>query len=432
MSKRSTSAQFEEAAPIVVSTLVDEDDNSYVPGDLSLREALELAAMFDGANAIQFDTSLILNGPATIELTSGQLEIDSDVEIDGLGMDSLTIDAGGNSRVFLIDGGVTAAIRDLTITGGSSTAGAGVYTFGDLAMESVRVADNTATSQGGGIFAYGNLTLTSSIVNGNYATTSGGGIYVNDSSYTTIVDSTIDDNESYFGGGIYGWLQAGTSLNVLNSTISNNRAVGTWGIGGGLLIQSPSTTTNGVARIVNSTISNNTATYSGGIRVDGSKAHVDFINSTIAFNQGNESGGLQLSLGGTATLHNTILAENKNGAGTSDSDVYGTIDTASSHNLLGRGGSGGLTNGTNGNIVLTTGQSAGLAALDYYGGLNKTHALLAGSLAIDAGDDDVADAFDLAYDQRGECRYADGDVDSLVAADIGAFELGADEYFGSV
>jgi hypothetical protein len=108
------------------------------------------------------------------------------------------------------------------------------------------------------------------------------------------------------------------------------------------------------------------------------------------------------------------------------------LNTASSYNLIGSGGSGGLSHGTNHNIVLTSLQSAGLAALGNYGGPTKTHALLDGSLAIDAGDDSTAYAYELLYDQREEGRIDDGDDDTLLAVDIGAFELAADEYFGDV
>jgi hypothetical protein len=55
-----------------------------------------------------------------------------------------------------------------------------------------------------------------------------------------------------------------------------------------------------------------------------------------------------------------------------------------------------------------------------------------GSLAIDAGDDSTAYAYELLYDQREEGRIDDGDDDTLLAVDIGAFELAADEYFGDV
>ena len=55
-----------------------------------------------------------------------------------------------------------------------------------------------------------------------------------------------------------------------------------------------------------------------------------------------------------------------------------------------------------------------------------------GSPAIDAGAAIPAEACLLLYDQRGEDRYADGDDDLEAFVDIGAFELAADEYFGSL
>ena len=81
------------------------------------------------------------------------------------------------------------------------------------------------------------------------------------------------------------------------------------------------------------------------------------------------------------------------------------------------------------NLIST---EAGVAPLGNYGGLTQTHALLAGSLAIDTGDDVKALAFDLLSDQRGEGRFGDGDGDDDAFVDIGAFELAADEYFGSI
>jgi hypothetical protein len=57
---------------------------------------------------------------------------------------------------------------------------------------------------------------------------------------------------------------------------------------------------------------------------------------------------------------------------------------------------------------------------------------LNGSEAIDAGDSNVSEAYALAFDQRGRDRTVDRDGDFIHEADIGAFELAADEYFGEV
>jgi len=412
---------------ITVNTLVDENDGADV-GNISLRDAIALAATQSGFDVIDFDPSL---ADGVIELEHGQLEIDSDLAIHGLGMNSLTIDALGDSRVFLIDADVTASIYGLTITGGTAALGGGVYTSGNLALDSVRVSGNSATSRGGGIYVYDTLTLRDSIVADNQAAYDGGGIFIADVSSATILRSTIDGNEALFGAGIAGFLHSGQRLVIEASTISRN-GLDDAIIGGGLLLQSASSTDPSVVTITNSTISGNAATYSAGIRADGAKVQLNMVNSTLAYNEcsSSEGGGVQAS-GATVLLHNTIIAENENSGGKSDLLNWGgTIDSASSHNLFGSGGSGGLTHGTNHNIVLASLQSAGLLPLGDYGGPTRTHALMVGSPALDAGNDDLALGFDdepLQFDQRGHRRPFDlpdvANFDGNIV-DIGAYEAG--------
>jgi hypothetical protein len=94
------------------------------------------------------------------------------------------------------------------------------------------------------------------------------------------------------------------------------------------------------------------------------------------------------------------------------------VDTSSSYNLVGTGGSGGLVNGSNHNQVGVA--NPGLGTLASNGGPTQTVALLAGSPAIDAGDDSVlGPPLSLTTDQRGLARLAGSHVD------IGAFEFGA-------
>ena len=91
--------------------------------------------------------------------------------------------------------------------------------------------------------------------------------------------------------------------------------------------------------------------------------------------------------------------------------MVGTLDPSSAYNLIGTGGSGGLTN-TNGNQVGAS--NPGLAPLANYGGATQTFALLPGSPAIDAGAVSISGVTIPATDQRGLVRV--GNVD------IGAFE----------
>ena len=72
----------------------------------------------------------------------------------------------------------------------------------------------------------------------------------------------------------------------------------------------------------------------------------------------------------------------------------------------------------------TTGVDPNLGPLVENGGPTKTHALLSGSPAIDAGDPDgCKDPWaSLDVDQRGEIRPYDGDGDGTAVCDIGAYE----------
>jgi len=170
--------------------------------------------------------------------------------------------------------------------------------------------------------------------------------------------------------------------------------------------------------IRNSTISGN---YMEGLSVYGS-SYATVINSTITKNTASpyippqyHAGGVN-SNNGNVTLINTIVADNAGG------DINGIFNAASRHNLIGDSSEANLVNGVNGNIVGTAANpvDAMLAPLGYYGGLTPTHALLPGSLAIDAGDNSAVSG--LIYDQRGPGfpRIIDGGHGLLV--DIGAYE----------
>ena len=61
-------ARFNPGESLVVSTLDDENDGNYGPGDLSLREAIALAETLPGPDTITFDTTLFADGPKEITL----------------------------------------------------------------------------------------------------------------------------------------------------------------------------------------------------------------------------------------------------------------------------------------------------------------------------------------------------------------------------
>ena len=71
--------------------------------------------------------------------------------------------------------------------------------------------------------------------------------------------------------------------------------------------------------------------------------------------------------------------------------------------MIGTGGSGGLADGVDGNIVLTSLTELGLAALGNFGGPTQTMALLPGSPALGAGviADYPGTSTPITTDQRG-------------------------------
>ena len=108
---------------------------------------------------------------------------------------------------------------------------------------------------------------------------------------------------------------------------------------------------------------------------------------------------------------NTIIAGNSNSI---NPDVRGNY-TSDRHNFIGSIGNAlGFTNGVNGDQVGTNAVPLNpqLGALANYGGPTQTRALLSGSGAINAGDDNIVPQ----ADQRGFFRVG--------VSDIGAFEFG--------
>jgi hypothetical protein len=270
--------------------------------------------------------------------------------------------------------------ESITVSGNNASRVFNINSGKTAAIIGLTISGGNNAGSGGGVLNDGTLTLVNSTLSGNHAGTDGGGI---STSATAI------------------------SLTLINTTISGNNANAN---GGGVAVL------GGTMTSINSTITNNFA---------------DNDNNTTG-----TGGGIAASAG-TTTLKNTIVAGNFNEDGASDAadDISGTVDPASSFNLIGTGGAGGLTNGVNNNQV---GVAAGLGALASNGGLTQTHALLPTSLAIETGsnanlptdtfdlDGDANTAETLPVDQRGTGfpRTADSaDANTTQTVDIGAFEL---------
>jgi parallel beta-helix repeat protein len=214
----------------------------------------------------------------------------------------------------------------------------------------------------------------------------------------TITNSTISGNSTYGGIKAAGsFFLSAANLSVANSTISGNSAGDS---GGGIYASAV-----GDCSIVNSTISDNSAgTSGGGIYNSASALHV--ANSTITGNSAGSGGGIYND--GLVDVSNTIL--NAGGSGENIFNNGGTV-TSNGYNLSSDDG-GGYLNGP-GDQINT---DPLLGPLQDNGGPTFTHALLAGSPAIDAGDPNFSPP--PLNDQRG-CsfdRVFNGRID------IGSFE----------
>ena len=332
-------------------------------GSGSLRAAI--AASVPG-DMITFNLAL----PATISLTSGEIDIVSSINVAGPGANLLTISGNHVSRVFSIALPATVTITGLTIANGTDA------------------VDNAG---GAGISNFHQLTVSNCNFTGNQASGDGGGIE-NNGPILTVTNCTFSNNSGGTGGGIASLAGSG-SLETTNCTFNNNTAV----FGAGV----ENISGNFVA--TNCTFASNTATTSGGAIEGEIFGGVSIANCTMSANSG---GGIVI-LGGLIDLQNTIIADSTGAADCVSVSPLGL----NSHNLIKDGSCSPMLSG-----------SPKLGPLQNNGGPTPTMALLAGSPAIDAGDDTVLGLpLSLTTDQRdaGFPRKAGAHVD------IGAFEVQA-------
>ena len=399
-------------------------------GILDLRQAINLANTVPTADTITFDPTVFAT-PQTITLAGTELELSDTTgatTITGPAA-GVTVDANNASRVFMIDTGVTAALSGLTITGGNSNDGGGVYIYegagiynaGTVSMDTCTISNNATQSyaEGGGIHNTGTLTVNNSTISGNSSQGDGGGI--SNEGTLTVSNSTLSGNTASQGGALY---DNGTST-ISNSTIFGNSAVNN---GGGLQNEQQTMTIDnclisgnsagrfggagvynyeGTVTITNSTISQNTTTSTGGGIYN--QDTLLLINSTITDNSATDGGGIFNWSGSTVSLTNTIVAGNT--ATTAGPDVNGPY-TSQGYNLIGQ--TDGSTGWVGSDLTGTTASplDAKLAPLGNYGGPTQTMPLLPGSPAIAAGTSTGAPT----TDQRGLIRGSIVDIGATQAS----------------
>jgi len=427
-------------------------------GELQIGKNLTLSGAGAGTTIIQANAAPAMATNRVLLISAGTVLLDGLTLRHGAG-----VDVGGG----ILNSG-TLTLQNCTITAHkANNSGGGIFSSGDLTLTNTTVSGNTAggnnaQNTGGGIaMGAAILAITDSMILDNAATRGtdemnpgegiAGGLNLNGST-TTITTSTISSNTAEDdaggirvlggtlsldrvtvadnlagadGGGLFNF--AGGTVTVLASTFSGNMA-GT--DGGGIKND------DGTVNVTNSTLSGNSADGGGGGAYN--IGTMNFSNATVTDNTADadmddtgQGGGVHgSSFGGDTTqFKNTIVAGNANPCPTCTAapDCRTPVDafTSLGYNVIGDssqcsgfvaplGGPGDQVGGGLDPVL-----AAGLGNLVNNGGPTRTHALLAGSVAIDAGNPmgctDEAD-MTLTADQRGLSR-PDG-----TACDVGSYE----------
>jgi CSLREA domain-containing protein len=451
------------AGQLVVNSIADPGDGKCDAAQCTLREAIRSA----GSTSITFAAGL--TGPIVLARPAaggGTLAIAKSLSITGpaTGIEIRRRSEDPDFRIMRVAPGAVVALRNLTISGGKTSApGAGIINRGTLSLAYCTVSDNagsgidnhgpltldhtTVRSNSTGVVNHEDVTATfiRSTVTGNLGSgiaSSWGTIALRFTSVTgnagagvaqtrgtstfdhvriigntgggfsvwhgvvDITHSTIMNNSSIEGGGIR---SGGSRVTISNSAIVGNVATDA---GGGIRTYAH-TRVSASLSLINSTVSGNSAYSGGGISNSSgaeSDGSIDLINSTVAYNTATyAAGGIGAGGGdnGYAFLSNTIVAKN---TAPRDPDIstYGYI--SASYTLVGDGTGSDLTN-IDGNLIgnvspYTSAIDPLLGALAQNGGATRTHALEAGSPAIDAAAPDgcpAVDQRDVARPQGPRC-----------------------------
>lgn len=291
------------------------------------------------------------------------------VTINGPGADKLVISGNNSGRVIFLgaSGTNTYTINDLTIANGNVNASEG----GGIRFDDPDQNDNLFVNR---------CTIRDNHANG------AGGVFISGGTNVAFQDSAIINNSANFGGGAV-FISANVQVFFINTTISGN------------------TGSNAIERQASPGINGNT-----------------ILEAVTLANNGGEGFASVFNSGGTLTLFvsNTIFAGNER------DNIFkfgtGTNNISSLGNNISDDASSGLT----GTADLTNTDPL-IGALADNGGTTLTHALLAGSPAIDGGNNaNSDDAFGnpIVTDQRGApfSRSYDGDHNGTSTVDVGAFE----------
>ena len=402
-------------------------------GECTLRAAI-MEANFGFASILVPAGFYLVSLPGSGEdaAATGDLDILAQVSITGAGQ-GLTEIAGSRDRVFDVRPGASLSLVDASVTGGIGVDdGCGIRNQGTLSLTRVRFADNgfagiaASCVHGGAIFNSGSLDITDGLFENNAAprTTAsvpqGGAVY--STGMANVVRAVFRANIAREGAA---WYQSGATASALFAdvrvTAHTNQLPVTildglvdWQAGSidGNVFSSGGTygamsISGGTVYLTNVTVSGNTA-LSGAILLNGGSLDLHYV--TVSANQARQGGrgaGVRV-VGGTLTSRDSVIAGNFNSLNGTDIDCEGVLGSQG-YNLL--GSSLGCTFAAQPTDLI--GVAPLLGALADNGGPSPTHALLAGSPAIDA----IPAVSCVSFDQRGIARPQGG------GCDIGAYEF---------
>ncbi|WP_188365518.1 right-handed parallel beta-helix repeat-containing protein [Marinicella pacifica] len=359
-------------------------------------------------------------GKAVIEgdlfIESGMIKVGSRATVENLEFRPNT-SSGSYVHGLYVNSLETATLNDITIIPHSSAAGLAVFD-GKLICNRCEIRDGDYL--GLRIFGSGGnnesfVTLNQSRITGNTNTSNhqGGGVRLQ-MGHLIIKDSLIDNNQGVSGGGIYSH-QTGTSLHIINSTISQNKAMRD---GGGIFAQGP-------IRLENATITQNAADYDDFEGGTGGGIYINDFTVVTAKNSIIHGNYLPCPTGVPLCLRDGRNCDDTQG-GTIGIESLGWVMTGNDDNCP--------VTDLAGEPNYTSSAIPKLGPLTQLGGLHPVHPIIGEGSEADGGDPDGCTyhidftgnpvEVPLDYDQRGMSRPLDSDTNVFDgnSCDIGAYE----------
>lgn len=188
-------------------------------GRCSLRAAIEEAAALGGSRTIALSSSLY-------RLDQGPLQINSPVELIGLGIGKTEVISDTAERLFEVGPGGALTLKNLTLTSTEEVPVQGglIRNQGDLLIEDA-LLQNGRASGGGALLNENLLTVRRSALINNQALLGGGsGGAIFNSGDAVLENVLLFGNEARSGGAITSTPDSGATLILRDSTVFGNRA----------------------------------------------------------------------------------------------------------------------------------------------------------------------------------------------------------------